>query len=366
MHGYKLFIDNYQLIAGENTKKSLRNAIERSRNAIIIYPEENDSIWIQNELEWIRDKKEQDSSFKSIPIVIHKSKNLPHENIKYTDFSNQNYEQAFNQLLCSLERVPPSQNHIKHELILPHTPNQFVNEVLQDLESERVLILFSQKFSDIKKYYTPIKKELKRKFSKHFYNLSIPSYKREKKYFHSLAQSCGIEENVESLQEWKTAMQNKLSTGEEILLFITDLDNGKEECNQQLASTLRSLCYQFTDNLYVVLMGHKSLAKLVFQEHDLSPLRSVGKYLFFPYENTQISYESLLLIMSNPIINEYEELICKLLETSQVERFSPWSYSPAINYLFWKGVLIHKGDYLVWRSEEVKKIVSEICHCRKT
>ena len=365
LHGYKLFMDNAQLIAGENTKKSLRNAIERSNNAIVIYPEKDDSIGIQNELEWIRENKEQDSNFKSIPIVIHKSKNLPYENIKYTDFSSEDYQQAFNQLLCSLEKVPSSQNLIQHELILPNTSNQFVNEVVQDLELEKVIILFSQKFSNIKQYYRPMKKELKQKFSKQFYELSIPSYDEEKEYFHFLAKYCGIRKSIESLQDWKTAMQEKLSTGEERLLFITDLENGKEACNQQLASTLRSLSYQFSDNLYIVFVGHESLAKLVFQEQNLSPLQSVGKYRSFPYDSTELSYELLLPILSKPIVDENRELISKLLEKERVERFSYWSYTPIIRYFFWNGILIHKGDYLVWRDEKVKEIVSEICESIK-
>ena len=364
LHGYKL-IDNYQCIAGENKEKSLINAIERSKKAIIIYPEKNDeSREIQNGLEWIRDKKDQNSKFTIIPIVIHNSNNLSHERIQDIDFSGQDYQEAFNQLLCSLEDVPPLQNLIKHELVLPNTSNQFVNEVIQDLELEKVIILFSQEFSNIKKYYKPIKKELKRKFSKQFYELSIPSYKK-KKYFNFLAESCGVNEHVETLQEWKTAMQEKLSTGEETLLFITDLENGKEECNQQLASTLRSLSYQFSDNLYIVLVGHKSLAKLVFQEHNLSPLRSVGKYLFFPYDNTQLLYDSIRLVLSDPIVEKYKELICKLLEKEKVERFLPWSHIPIINYLFWQGILIRKGNHVRWRDEKVKEMIKEICKNKK-
>ena len=360
LHGYKLYIDNYELISGENTKKSLRHAIKNSRNAIEVYPEKDDSIWIKNEREWIKEKKEQDSSFNSIPLVIHNSTNLPPENIKYTDFSNQNYLQAFNQLLCSLERVPSSSNHIKYELELPNTPNQFVNEVMEYLDIEKMVILFSQESSDIRKYYRPIKEQLKTKFPNHFYTLSIPSFKKEKRYFHSIAENCGIEEKVESLQEWKTAMQNKLSTGENILLFITDLDSGKEECNRKFASTLRNLCYQFSDNLYIVLVGHKELAKLVFQEGDLSPLRSIGKHMFFPYDNSNISYEELILIMSHSLISEHKEHLFKLLEKNQLQRFSPWSYDELINYLFWKGVLIHKDGYLVWRNEELQKIIKEM------
>ena len=371
-HGYKLFIDNYQLIAGENTKKSLRNAIKRSRNAMIIYPEKDDSLWMKNELEWIEEKKDEESNFKSIPIVIHKSKNLPHGSINYTNFTNQDYAQAFNQLLCSLEHVPPSENHIKYALELPNTPDQFVNEVMEDLEKENVVILFSQEFSEIKRYYSPIKEELKRKFKENFYTLSIPSLKngkkekkKEKKYFTSIAESCDMEESVESLQEWKIAMQKKLSTGEEILLLISDLDNGNEECNLKFASALRSLCYQFNDNLYVVLVGHKELAKLVFQEADLSPLRSIGKYLFFPYDPSPIPYEKVELIMSQPIILKDNEYLLKLLEKTKVQRFSPWPYEELVNYLSWKGILIDKDGYYVWRTEELRKIIKEIVNYAK-
>lgn len=357
-HGYKVF-DNNQLIMGENRKKSIRTAIKHAYNAIEIYPKERTSKWMNNESEWIKEQKEQDNDFKSIPIVIHKSQNLPPENIRYTDFSNQAYENAFNQILSGLKRVPSNKNHIEHELELPKTANQFVDEVIQDLEEEKVVILFSQEFSDIKKYYTLIEEQLQLKFSKNFYKISIPSFK-QKKYFHFIAESCAIDEKVESLQEWKTAMQKKLSKAEPTLLFITDLNDGRESCNKKFASTLRNLCYQFSTNLYVVLVGHKELAELVFQEGDLSPLRSIGKHLFFPYNHENISYEDIKLIISQPIIEEQKEYLSKLLETKVVQRYTPWSYEELINYLFWKGLLIRENKYIVWRSQEVQEMIKEL------
>lgn len=362
LHGYKLFIEHDQLISGENTKKSIRNAIKYSKNAMVVYPEKDASLWMKNELEWIEEQKKQQSDFKNIPIVIHKSLNLRDENITYTDFCTNSYEEAFNQLLSSLKGIPPSKNNIRHPLELPTTANQFVSDVSQHLESEKVVILFSQEFSKVGKYYRPIKEELKRKFSKHFYSISIPDYKKEKKYFDFIRKSCGIEKKIESLQEWKIAMQKKLEKGEEILLLITDFENGRENHNKSFASTLRNLSEQFNDNLYLVFVGHKQLAKLVFQEGDLSPLRSIGKQLFFPYDNTPISHDDIMHILSNSIIEEYKELLCKLLEKTEVERFSAWSYTKLINYLFWKGILIQKDDYIVWRDEEVKKIIKEICN----
>jgi hypothetical protein len=242
----------------------------------------------------------------------------------------------------------------------------FVTNLLEKIENERAMVLFSQEFTNIDNYYHEIKKNLEIKFDKNYYKISIPSYEDKGKYFASIAKSCGIEENtVKELQDWKDAMQEKLENSEDIMLFVTDLEEGKDEYNVALAITLRSLYFEYP-NLFILFMGRKKLASLVLQNGKYSPLASLVHHrnrLFFPNEKIQMEEED--------IVQEFEKLLfhksylCELLKKEQVKRFSAWSGDELINHLFWKNLLVRREKYLLWRSEEIIKIGREVLKCSK-
>jgi len=248
------------------------------------------------------------------------------------------------------------------------TPKQiehpFVTNLLAKIESERAMVLFSQEFTNIDSYYHEIKKSLELKFTENFYKISIPSYESKDRYFASIAKSCGIDENsVKELQDWKDAMQEKFKNSEEVMLFVTDLEEGKDEYNVALAITLRNLYAEYP-NLYILFMGRKKLASLVLQNGQYSPLASLIHHrnrLFFPNEKIEMEEED--------IVQEFETLLaqksylCELLKNEQVKRFSAWSGDELINHLFWKNILIRQDRHLVWRSEEIKSLGREVLGC---
>ena len=117
--GYTIFRDEYQMIAGEKIRQRLYDAINKSSCGILIYPIQDDSKWIKEEIEWMRERQRKDASFKIIPVVMHTSEHLPDENILYIDFTQKTYETSFNKLICSIKGIPPLKNHIQEELKLP-------------------------------------------------------------------------------------------------------------------------------------------------------------------------------------------------------------------------------------------------------
>ena len=117
--GYRIFRDEYQMIAGEEIRQRLYEAIEKSKYGVVIYPQNDDSKWIKEEIAWMRERQSRDASFKIIPIVMHTSEHLPDENILYIDFTHKDYERAFNELICAIKAVPPLKNHIKERLKFP-------------------------------------------------------------------------------------------------------------------------------------------------------------------------------------------------------------------------------------------------------
>jgi len=368
VQGYTIFLDEYQIIAGEEINNHIKNAINKSNCAIIIYPTKSDSSWFRKELEWMREQQKLDNSFNIIPIVTHTSEYIPNNSISYIDFRQKDYKRAFNELICAIKRVPPTKNYIKEPLKIPAIgstnssyDNKFVSNLLNELFYERLIVLFSQDFTDITPYYKEIKKRLKAQFGENFYKISIPSFtKNKKKYFSAIAKSCKIKTKVKELQDWKDAIEKRLDREEKILLFVTDLENGNEEYNREFTTTLRNLHYEY-ENITILLIGRKVLASLVYADGELSPLRSVGKQLFFPNSRAKITSQAIVLEFEKA--QPYKKYLCKLLDKKRVKRFSPWYSDEIINQLFWKNLLIQKGNYLVWRSKEIYKIGYEVLGC---
>ena len=238
---------------------------------------------------------------------------------------------------------------------------QFVVNLMEELESQRAILLFSQRFTDIEKYYQAIKRNLKTKFGKEYYKISIPSTKSEKRYFASVAKSCGIKEPVKELQDWKDAMEDKLNSSDDIMLFIPDLEDGNDKYNRKFATTIRNLHNEYS-NLFVIFIGRKKLASLVSQEKHLSPLRSLGSKKFFPDEELKLKEQDIVIVFENFLSNKNN--LCTLLTQKRIERYySPWSRDRVINKLFWENLLIHREKYFVWRSEEIMNIGREILGC---
>jgi len=286
--GYTLFVDRYQMIGGENIKQRLRDAISKSACGVVVYPKKDDYEWIAHEIEWMREREQKDSTFRMISVVMHTSEHRPDNGVVYIDFTKNKYEIAFNELICSIKGIPPLKSHIQAKLKLPTPPNSpkehpFVSGLIEELESQKVIILFSQDFTEIERYYQEIKHQLKECFRDSFYKISIPSFtKSRKKYFRSIAKCCGITSKIKELQDWRDAIELKLQNSSKTLLFVTNLEDGHDEFNREFATTLRSLHYEYPNQLYILLVGRKTLASLVLQEGDLSPLKSVGRELFFP------------------------------------------------------------------------------------
>ena len=301
----------------------------------------------------------QKSSCMVIPVLVNgvdTIKYLPKEiefieELSFYRFAHDRFSLNIEGLKQEIDKCRPMlKEQIEHPL---------VNNLLDELEREKVMVLFSQEFTNIDSYYQAIKKSLKIKFSKNFYKISIPSYKSEKKYFASIAKSCGITDKIKELQDWKDAMEEKLENDDEIVLFVTDLEDGNETYNRKFATTIRNLHNEYS-NLFVLFIGHKKLASLVFQQGELSPLRSVGSRKFFPSENVTIKDEDIVFEFQ---VAKQKEYLCELLSKEKVAHFTEWSADELINHLFWKNLLVRQEKHLVWRSEEIKRLGREILRC---
>jgi len=250
-----------------------------------------------------------------------------------------------------------------HKVKPKQIEHPFVINLLEKIENEKAMVLFYQEFTNIDDYYQAIKKSLKIKFGQKFYKIAIPSYKDQERYFASIAKSCGIKEEVKELQDWKDKIETRLKNSEDIMLFVTNLEEGENRYNITFSTTLGNLHDKYS-NLFILFVGRKKLASLVLQNEKYSPLASRIHHrnrLFFPNEKIEMEEEDIVQEFEN--IFSQKSYLCELLKKEKIKRFSAWSGDRLINHLFWKNLLVRDGKYLVWRSEEIKSLGREVLGC---
>ncbi len=255
---------------------------------------------------------------------------------------------------------------LKHEINkctpkIEELNSAFAKEVLNEVQNQKLIVLFYQDFTDISTHLKAIQTKIKSKFPNHFYTVSIPPFvDEEEEYFACVAKDCGLDCKVKKVSDWNNAMQEKLkSSSEPLLLFITDLEDGNEIFDKQFATILRKLKNRFS-HFHAILVGRKALATLVYAEGILSPLNNV-KEMFFPEQELKLDEGRIVQEFNR--LGKYKEQICKLLKREKIARFSTWYHNETINTLFWKNLLVKEGSHLVWRGELTKEIARDVLEC---
>jgi hypothetical protein len=366
---FQLEVDN-ATIKINDIQEAIFEAINPRKQAIIIdacYSGTLDNLILKRDTEFLFSSQAIEQSYESDELkasifsyyfceAIGQNKRFLGEIEKYVQ--SKNHRQT--PLMVSVgDRIEIAHQKIKTE----PREHPFVTKLIQKLERERAMVLFSQDFTDIKSYYQAIKRNLKLKFGSNFYKISIPSYADKERYFDSIAKNCNIKEEVKELQDWKDAMQEKLNYSDEVMLFVTNLEEGQDEYNIALAITLRNLYYEYP-NLLILFVGRKKLASLVLQNGIYSPLSTLIHHrnrLFFPNELVDIEEEDIVQEFENLL--SQKSYLCKLLQNKRIRRFTAWSGDKIINQLFWKNLLIRSDGFLVWRSKELQEIGREVLGC---
>jgi len=236
--------------------------------------------------------------------------------------------------------------------------NQFIKEVLETSKRERMVVLFSQDFTRIDRYKDELKKALKVTYQNNFYDITVPyELEDEEEYFSCIANECKLNCTTKRAYDWYKEMRELLkSTKEDVFLFISNIENGNEKLDKKFAKVLRDLKSDFR-HFYVILIGRKDLAKLVYKDGNLSPLNS-ARELFFPDDNLEIDESKVAQQFVR--LAKHRDIICKYLPKDSLGRFTTWHFSEVINELFWKNLIKRDGNYFVWREESIKQIASEV------
>jgi len=109
---YTVFLDQWELIAGQDFPAKIHDALKDACCAILVAtPDTSDSGWVQQELQMMINRKNSGSGFFFIPVVMGQFPDLPFvENVQAVDFGDSQpevYRRSFRKLLCGLKEKPP-------------------------------------------------------------------------------------------------------------------------------------------------------------------------------------------------------------------------------------------------------------------
>ncbi|PWQ92835.1 toll/interleukin-1 receptor domain-containing protein [Leucothrix pacifica] len=288
-----MFLDAWELTAGDNFTRKIFSAMKHSRCALLIAtPEAAESGWVQEEYEYMFNLAKQREDFHWIPIVLGEFPDFPFlSNIQAVDFedsSEEKYRTAFQKLLCGLDKqAPGAKPYFSGDLALPEmdtaSPEQtsinaqhtFIKDVWDRLDASMPLMILAQADTNTQHYIQALKQSLQQGYpNATFLHLFPPASVRvdSAAYFGRLAKQCGLDEGVSESWEWADALREKLDQGEEFVLLITGFENGAEDTRGELAGELRGLLSNYPYSLKLIVMGSEQLAAAKYK---------LGKHSFF-------------------------------------------------------------------------------------
>jgi len=240
----------------------------------------------------------------------------------------------------------------------------FLNSVEETLKVDRMLVLLSQTFTHIDNYLHNLKEILQHNFKDRYFEIYIPPFiDSQEAYVSSIAKDTGLGLSSFDFSSFYSSVKKSLKDSKEpLVLFVHHIENGNRDLDKNFATILRNLKNEFL-NIYILFVGQKELARLVYGEGVLSPLNSATE-LFFPEEYSALDEDKIAQQFAY-LARRYREQICRLLKKDRLSRYSTWSYDDTINELFWRNLLVKRGRFFAWRDEMTKNIAKEILLCKE-
>ena len=290
--GYDVFLDLWELVPGYNFADGLHKGLRRSRKGILVAtPDAVDSGWVREEYDAMLSRKNRESSFTIIPLVLGDIPDLPFlENVHYVDFRDpapQAYRRAFYHLLCGLrDQLPGSEVVLNGELEVPepinHEPQalqsrrrNFLDDIFDVLHINPILMLLAQADRAEGDVLTAILNRAQG-WAGTANSLHVtPPYSGEAEvsaYFARLGRQCGFPVPTPSALDWEDSLTERLELGEKLFVLVSGFENGSDTGRRELAGVLRTLNERHPQTLRIVLSGGERLAELKYAAGDLSLL----------------------------------------------------------------------------------------------
>ena len=291
--GYKVFLDAWELKAGDHFVREIFHALNHSKCALLIAtPEAAESGWVQDEYEYMLDLANKKEDFFWIPIVFGEFPDFPFlstiQALDFEDSTEETYRSAFQKLLHGLERKPPGfEPYFSGDLRFPELERpvnqasaikhsrKFTDTIMDYLGASTPLMILAQADTNTQHYSYALEQALPVNFPQaSFIKLFPPASTTAdtSAYFGRLAKQCSFDETISNSWEWADALSEKIQQGNEIILLITGFENGSEEARGELAGELRGLLSNNPFSLKLIVMGGERLAAAKYE---------LGKHSFF-------------------------------------------------------------------------------------
>ena len=297
---YSVFLDQWELIAGQDFTIQIHEALKDAGCAILVAtPDTSDSGWVQQELQMMINRKNSGSGFFFIPVVMGQFPDLPFvENVQAIDFGDSQpevYRRAFQRLLCGLEQKPPGcDDPFEGDLRFPYSlsslgrplvqsEHTFLEDVFNQLETTQPLMILAQADTNTQIYAHTLRKQAKALFgSDNVYHIFPPNSTRADSaaYYGRLAKQCHFTGEISESWQWGEALANKLDEVQNLFLLVTGFENGADESRAELAGELRQLKERYPA-FHLIMMGGKRLAALKYAHGSMS-LLNVSEELQIP------------------------------------------------------------------------------------
>ena len=284
-HGYKVFLDTWEIVAGQHFIPVLDNALNQARyGVVVITPDACDSPWINDEYEKMKIR-----NIAIIPVLLGGGSDFPFiNNIQHIDFTKQSeYRKSFYRLMCALKGVAPGPaKDFAGDLEIPPAPQLLENtiplsidslkdrekldEMFEPLNQAMILILLAQADFGFQPVVDTLVNMANPQFDAIRLRPPVSAYGEINDYFSSLSRQCGL--SASNPWQFETQLGERITNSKKTLfIIISGFEGGLEIGRKEFASILRNIS-ESNKNVRVVLTGGERLAELKYKDGDNSLL----------------------------------------------------------------------------------------------
>jgi hypothetical protein len=290
-----VWLDDWRKRPGDLIAGTLDKAIGSSRaGVLIVTPEAVASGWVQEEYASMLDREKM-GGFRLIPAILRKSEGFPFlRNRFWIDFTApEHYPRRLYELVQGVQGLAPDpagaiSGEIEPPPPLPEIATlskegelRLFKSVFNELDDVGVMLLFAQEGmaaggSDL------LVQEAKKRYgaANVFHIVPIVCGEEEAEgYFLDIARQLGISA-VKSAGALAGHLPDLLSGRRNMLLVLTNFENGPRGARHKLASALRTFYQKEPNKVRMIVRGGEQLAELRYEAGDVSLLNLAGARLW--------------------------------------------------------------------------------------
>lgn len=288
--GRTVFLDIWNLKAGERGLDGLSRGVEKCRSAILVAtPEVVNSGWVREEYNALFERRLSQAGFRLIPVIFGSFPNLPFlKNIQAVDCRDPNrYQEWLHRILCGLEDKepgpppypslaippPPALAPPKADAVVPGE-EKFVHKLMNRVAGGSCPPILVA--SRGQRFQGPVIQAILRRAATGYEPSAIlhltPPFSdlTAEDCFSELVRQCGFAAKVDDATSFVAAIEKELARGGARFMLVTGFESAAALCRRELAGALRSLTERQTRLFRVVLLGGQRLLEQKFAAGDLS------------------------------------------------------------------------------------------------